>query len=124
MGDEKPHKIHLDLLAGKVQGAFGEFWFKYVGYCLLVATVYTASKLASSTLLNIVSWLSLLALYGWLRYQVERFFFYLWPETEPKWGYKPKQWQLFVANILILPMVFLAVAFGVKFAEIILGFKS
>ena len=124
MSIKKPHRIHLDLLSGRAHGVFADFWFRYIGYCLVVAVIYGAVDLTDSDILVGIKWLSILALWGWLRYQAERLFFYIWPETEPDWGYRPKKWQLVVTNTLVLPLVAVAFIVGIEFAEIVLHFKA
>jgi hypothetical protein len=124
MGESKPHRFHLDLLSGKAYGAMAEFWFKYVGYCLIVAGVMAVSDIGGSLLILAIKWLSIFSLYAWLRRQVEIAFIYFWPELEPEWGCSPNMKRLLFANTLALPLVVLGYSVGLKAAEIIIQLKA
>lgn len=113
----EPHKIHLELLSGKFGARIAEFWFKFIGYSAIAAGVSVAQATHESWLLSSAKWLSYAAIYLWLKYEIEKVFFYMRPDLEPEWGYSPTTWHLYISNSLNLPLLFLAYYFGVQVSE-------
>jgi len=117
----EPHKIHLELLNGKLYARIAEFWFKYVGYSSLAAGIAIAEELDAGWLLWVTKWLSYFAIYLWLNFVVNNLVFYIWPDLRPQWGsHKLNKWHFIVSNTFSLPLVFLAYSFGVELSRAVI----
>lgn len=121
------HKYIIDQITGKFGSGVGEFWFKFIGYVLIVSLFHAANDLSSSLVIAATKWMSYLALYLWLKYEVEKAFYYVWPNLELRHGVerqnRAKDWQYIVANGLALMIVVFILGIGLKLSEVILELK-
>lgn len=48
VSENRMHKYIIDQITGKFGSGIGEFWFKFIGYVLIVSLFHAANDLSSS----------------------------------------------------------------------------